>query len=631
MKAVEDDLEWELRFPDVNSPEYKKFSGTISEAENAGMPIRIYKTVKARELFKKFVKQAHHNGEPGALFIDAANRQNPVPHLYELEATNPCGEQWLGPYENCCLGSINLAQHFGENGTVDWVKLRQTTKTATLFLDNVVDKNAYVPAVPELRQAAMNCRRIGLGIMGLADLMYHCGVRYGSEESLEFCGQVMEYVRYFAMETSIELAEKHGAFPAISGSIYDPQDLKWEAPSPLSPYTRNWQRPFLDWGLISQGIQAHGIRNAAQTTIAPTGTIGTVAGVEGYGCEPVFALAYVRHVNDKGKDLVLNYVSPLFQEALDAIDLSETEKNDIIEKVLEEGNCQHIEQLPLHIRNIFVVSSEVTADEHIHIQAALQRFVDNSLSKTINFPTGTSEEEVSDAFMLAWKLGCKGITVYITGSRDKVVLETRETMEKKEAVLDVSKIPLYGQDVSGQLNLWRESKKPRPRALHGYTYSIDTPLGKAFVTINENGEDQPFEVFINTAKAGSETAAHSEAIGRLISYNLRIASPIEPRERLRIIVDQLAGIGGGRSLGFGINRVRSLPDGISKALDEYLYKDTEDDPETLSRPVMSTPLPMAPQQTAFHPVGELCPECGEATMINEEGCRKCYTCGHSEC
>ena len=631
MKAVEDDLEWELRFPDVNSPEYKKFSGTISEAENAGMPIRIYKTVKARELFKKFVKQAHHNGEPGALFIDAANRQNPVPHLYELEATNPCGEQWLGPYENCCLGSINLAQHFGENGTVDWVKLRQTTKTATHFLDNVVDKNAYVPAVPELRQAAMNCRRIGLGIMGLADLMYHCGVRYGSEESLEFCGQVMEYVRYFAMETSIELAEKHGAFPAISGSIYDPQDLKWEAPSPLSPYTRNWQRPFLDWGLISQGIQAHGIRNAAQSTIAPTGTIGTVAGVEGYGCEPVFALAYVRHVNDKGKDLVLNYVSPLFQEALDAIDLSETEKNDIIEKVLEEGNCQHIEQLPLHIRNIFVVSSEVTADEHIHIQAALQRFVDNSLSKTINFPTGTSEEEVSDAFMLAWKLGCKGITVYITGSRDKVVLETRETMEKKEAVLDVSKIPLYGQDVSGQLNLWRESKKPRPRALHGYTYSIDTPLGKAFVTINENGEDQPFEVFINTAKAGSETAAHSEAIGRLISYNLRIASPIEPRERLRIIVDQLAGIGGGRSLGFGINRVRSLPDGISKALDEYLYKDTEDDPETLSRPVMSTPLPMAPQQTAFHPVGELCPECGEATMINEEGCRKCYTCGHSEC
>ena len=630
MKAVEEDADWELRFPDIHEEEYKTFHGTITQAAKAGLPIKTYKTVKARALFDKFVKQAHHNGEPGALFIDAANRQNPVPHLYELEATNPCGEQWLGPYENCCLGSINLGQHFGENGTVDWVKLRQTTKTATHFLDHVVDKNAYVPDVPELREAAMNCRRIGLGIMGLADLMYHCGVRYGSEESLEFCGQVMEYVRYFAMETSVELAERNGPFPAITGSIYDPQDLKWEAPTPLSAYTRNWQRPYLDWGLITEGIRNHGIRNAAQTTIAPTGTIGTVAGVEGYGCEPVFALAYVRHVNDKGNDLVLNYVSPYFQLALDAVDLSDLEKEEIISKVLEQGSCQHIEQLPLNIRNVFVVSSDVTADEHIYIQAALQRFVDNSLSKTINFPAETTEEEVADAFKLAWKLGCKGITVYITGSRDKVVLETKQTMEKKESAPDIAKIPLFGEDSGGQLSFLKESKKPRPRALRGYTYSIETPLGKAFVTINENGGGQPFEVFINTAKAGSETAAHSEAIGRLISYNLRILSPIEPRERLRIILDQLAGIGGGRSLGFGINRVRSLPDGISKALDEYLYQEKEQS-EVLRPSVVNTPLPLSTEKSGFHPIGELCPECGEATLINEEGCRKCYTCGHSEC
>ena len=630
MKAVEEDADWELRFPDIHEEVYKTFHGTITQAGKAGLPIKTYKTVKACALFDKFVKQAHHNGEPGALFIDAANRQNPVPHLYELEATNPCGEQWLGPYENCCLGSINLGQHFGENGTVDWVKLRQTTKTATHFLDHVVDKNAYVPDVPELREAAMNCRRIGLGIMGLADLMYHCGVRYGSEESLEFCGQVMEYVRYFAMETSVELAERNGPFPAITGSIYDPQDLKWEAPTPLSAYTRNWQRPYLDWGLITEGIRNHGIRNAAQTTIAPTGTIGTVAGVEGYGCEPVFALAYVRHVNDKGNDLVLNYVSPYFQLALDAVDLSDLEKEEIISKVLEQGSCQHIEQLPLHIRNVFVVSSDVTADEHIYIQAALQRFVDNSLSKTINFSAGTTEEEVAEAFKLAWKLGCKGITVYITGSRDKVVLETKQTMEKKESAPDVAKIPLFGEDTGGQLSFLKESKKPRPRALRGYTYSIETPLGKAFVTINENGGGQPFEVFINTAKAGSETAAHSEAIGRLISYNLRILSPIEPRERLRIILDQLAGIGGGRSLGFGINRVRSLPDGISKALDEYLYQEKEQS-EVLRPSVVNTPLPLSTEKSGFHPIGELCPECGEATLINEEGCRKCYTCGHSEC
>ena len=631
MKAVEEDGDWDLRFPDVHAPEFKTFKGTITQAEKAGLAIKTYKKVKARELFNKFVKQAHHNGEPGALFIDAANRQNPVPHLYELEATNPCGEQWLGPYENCCLGSINLAEHYGENGTVDWVKLRQTTKTATLFLDHVVDKNAYVPAVPELREAAMDCRRIGLGIMGLADLMYHCGVRYGSEESLEFCGQVMEYVRYFSMETSIELAEAHGAFPAITESIYDPENITWEAPSPLTPYSRNWQRPFLDWELIREGIKAHGIRNAAQTTIAPTGTIGTVAGVEGYGCEPVFALAYVRHVNDNGNDLILNYVSPYFQEALDAIDLSEEEKEDIISKVLEQGSCQHIENLPLHIRNVFVVSADVSAEEHINIQAALQRFVDNSLSKTINFPAGTTEQEVGDAFMQAWKLGCKGITVYITGSREKVVLETKATMEKKDGTADVVKSKLYGEDIEGQLSLWKENKKPRPRALKGYTYSIETPLGKAFVTINENGGNQPFEVFINTAKAGSETAAHSEAIGRLISYILRIASPIEPRDRLRITLDQLAGIGGGRSLGFGINRVRSLPDGISKALDEYLYQQNSA-VEPAEPVVIANPLPLVgDQQPAFHPIGELCPECGEATMINEEGCRKCYTCRHSEC
>ncbi len=629
MQAVEDDADWELRFPDVHHPSYKTFHGTIDAAERAGIPIKVHKTIKARKLFNLFVRQAHHNGEPGALFLDTANRYNPVPHLYELEATNPCGEQWLGPYENCCLGSINLAQMLGENGTVDWEKLRQTTRTATRFLDHVVDKNAYVPAVPELKQAALKARRIGLGIMGLADLMYHCGVRYGSEESLEFCGQVMEFIRYFSMETSIEMAQELGAFPAIKGSIYDPENLTWEAPTPLTPYKRDWLRPELDWQRIIDGIKAHGIRNAAQTTIAPTGTIGTVAGCEGYGCEPVFALAYVRHVNDNGTDLLLNYVSPFFQKALNAANLPEETKDQIIKKVIEQGTCQHIEQLPQHIRNVFVVSSDITADEHIHIQAALQRFVDNSLSKTINFPEGTTEEDVSKAFISAWKLGCKGITVYITGSRDKVVLETKATMEKKELSPSPT-LMLFEAGQETQLTFWKDSKKPRPRTLHGYTYSIETPLGKAFVTINENGGSQPFEVFINTAKAGSETAAHSEALGRLISYILRLASPVEPRERLKVVMEQLAGIGGGRSLGFGPNRVRSLPDGIAKALDEYLFQQHwEKEESEVERPIEQIPMPGI--DSPLHKIGELCPECGQATMINEEGCRKCYTCGHSEC
>ncbi len=633
MQAVENDTDWDLRFPDVHSPEYKKFSGTIEAAERAGVPIKVHKTVKARELFDKFVSQAHHNGEPGALFLDAANRANPVPHLYDLEATNPCGEQWLGPYENCCLGSINLAEHCGKDGKVDWLKLQRTTELAAEFLDHVVDKNAYVPAVPELRQSALNARRIGLGIMGLADLMYHCGIRYGSEESLEFCGQVMEFVRYHAMKTSVRLAQEKGPFPAIEGSIYDRHNMRWTPPTPLEAYTRDWQRPEINWDEIVEGILKYGIRNAAQTTVAPTGTIGTVAGCEGYGCEPVFALAYVRHVNDRGTDLKLNYVSPHFKNALDATNLTEETKNQIIDKVLENGSCQNIELLPQHIRQVFVVSSDITADEHIRIQAALQRFVDNSLSKTINFPAGTTEEEVKNAFMYAWKLGCKGITVYITGSRDKVVLETKATMQAKESGGDaVTELAgLYGEDIESQLRLWKDTKRPRPRTLHGYTYSIETPLGKAFITINENGGNQPFEVFINTAKAGSETAAHSEAMGRLISYVLRIASPIEPRERLKLVMEQLAGIGGGRSLGFGPNRVRSLPDGIAKALDDYLYQQHWQKEIPAPEPLPKEQLAIPGITPESRPLGELCPECGQATLINEEGCSKCYTCGHSEC
>ncbi|MGV8050641.1 MAG: adenosylcobalamin-dependent ribonucleoside-diphosphate reductase [Anaerolineaceae bacterium] len=632
MRAVEADEPWDLRFPDVHSPMYKSFNGTLEAAEKAGISILTHKTVNAKVLFQEFVSQAHHNGEPGALFLDAANRANPVPHLYDLEATNPCGEQWLGPYENCCLGSVNLAEHFGANSSVEWEKLRLTIEIATLFLDHVVDRNAYVPAIPELRQSALNARRIGLGIMGLADLMYHCHVRYGSDESLEFCGQVMEFIRFHCMKTSIALAKEKGAFPAIEGSIYDPKHLKWTPPTPMETYSHDWQRPHLDWQEIIDGLKQYGIRNAAQTTIAPTGTIGTVAGCEGYGCEPVFALAYTRHVNDNGKDLQLNYVSPLFQAALDSSDLTEEAKNQIIERVLVNGSCQQIELLPKSIREVFVVSADIRAEEHIRIQAALQRFVDNSLSKTINFPAGTTEDEVANAFLYAWKLGCKGITVYITGSRENVVLETNETIQSKQSPSKTApdQPKLYGEVINTQLRLWKDTKKPRPRILRGYTYSIETPLGKAFITINENGGDQPFEVFINTAKAGSETAAHSEAIGRLISYVLRIASPIEPRERLKVVMEQLAGIGGGRSLGFGPNRVRSLPDGIAKALDEYLYQQHWER-EIEIKPDLAGQLSIPELTGRSHPIGELCPECGQATLINEEGCRKCYTCGHSEC
>ncbi len=623
MRAVKNDEDWELRFPDLSEVKERNFDGTLEQAEAAGIKINTYKKVRARDLFNKIVKQAHHNGEPGMLFLDAANRDNPVPHLYPLESTNPCGEQWLGPYENCCLGSVNLNEHCGENNTVDWETLRQSVVTSTRFLDDVVEANGYVPSVPQLTEAAHKARRIGLGIMGLADLMYHVGVRYGSKEGQEFGAQIMEFVRYHAMKTSIELAEERGPFPAIQNSIYDMDDMQWKAPKSLINYQNNWGMPEVKWDAIISGIKSHGIRNAAQTTVAPTGTIATVAGCEGYGCEPVFALAYVRHVNDNGKDLKLTYASPRFEEALKNLGLGEEKRQEIVERVMNDGTCQNIIEIPQAVRDTFVVSADITADEHVLMQGALQAFVDNSLSKTVNFHENATEADVAKVYMMAWELGCKGITVYVTGSRDKVVLETKATADKKVVTPEVK---VERRATPPEPVLWHGTKKSRPKALSGKTYNIETPVGKAFITINENGGTQPFEVFINTAKAGSEIAAVSEAIGRLISYILRMASPIAPIDRMREVIVQLIGIGGGRSLGFGINRVRSLPDGIGQVLDQYLNeKNGVVTEEVKSDSHVGSHAPAAMK------IGDICPECGEAAVVNEEGCRKCYACGFSEC
>jgi ribonucleoside-diphosphate reductase alpha chain len=627
MRAVENDDDWDLRFPDVTHPQHRNFKGTIDQIEADGYPIITYKTVKARDLFSKIVKQAHHNGEPGMLFLDAANRSNPVPQLYELEATNPCGEQWLGPYENCCLGSINVSRHIDENGVIDWELLRRDVVLSTIFLDDVVEANAYVPAVPQLREAALRARRIGLGIMGLADMMYFAGIRYGSPEGQEFGAQVMEFIRYHAMQTSIDLAKERGPFPAIKGSIYDPENITWQPPVSIVEYSSDYNRPELDWEQLVEDIRLHGIRNAAQTTVAPTGTISTVAGCEGYGCEPVFALAYIRHVNDNGNDLKLTYASPAFEKALERLGMNEEKREEVFQKVMQQGSCQSLDEIPSYVRKAFVVSSDITAEEHVRMQAALQAFVDNSLSKTINFPPNATEEDVATAYQLAWELGCKGITVYVTGSRETVVLETHATAKGKEK----DKTPAVSTE---QSILWSESKKPRPRYLNGFTYQIGTPLGKAFVTINENGDYQPFEVFINSAKAGSDTAAVSEAIGRLVSYILRLTSTIEPSKRLRDVISQLNGIGGGRPMGFGPNRVRSLPDGLAQILTDYIQGRDErlsglphaEHPKNGDKPWVEVPATQHMMQ-----IGDLCPECGQAAFVNEEGCRKCYACSYSEC
>jgi ribonucleoside-diphosphate reductase alpha chain len=573
----------------------------------------IWQTVRAREIFDEIVAGAHRNGEPGVLFLDAANRENPCPHMGDYEATNPCGEQYLLPYENCCLGSINLARHVSSvnNGHLglDWAKLRETIDLAVRFLDDVIDANGYVPAVPQLKDAAQCTRRIGLGIMGLGDLMYHLGVRYGSDEAQELAAQVMEFIRYHVLSASVELARERGPFPAIEGSIYDPQAFRWTPPRPVVPYTRlqKWGRPSLDWEALVESIRHHGIRNAAQTTVAPTGTIATVSGCEAYGCEPVFALAYVRHVNDNGKDMELRYTSPIFLQALEKVGLDREAQERILQKVTLGGSCQDVEELPDHIREIFVVAADITAEEHVRMQAALQAFVDASISKTINFPASATPGDVARAFELAWKLGCKGLTVYVTGSREKVVLETEATRKAKEE----AQVPTVAVATT--------VRRPRPHVLKGVTYRKGTPLGTAYVTVNANGGDEPFEVFLTVGKAGSDTAAVAEALGRLISLVLRIPSPLTATRRLKQVVTQLKGIGGGQPLGFGPDRVRSLPDGVAQVLAEHLGMIApEGDGQT-------------EQQLSLFPAGDLCPECGHAALVNEEGCCRCYSCGHSEC
>ncbi len=640
MEAVRDDGDWELRFPDIEHPDYRGFRGGFEDAEALGIPLKVYDTIRARDLFNKIVDQAWGNGEPGMLFVDHAQADHPIPALGRYESTNPCGEQFLMPYENCCLGSINLVHHLSHTsaGTpiLDWQAIADTVASSVRFLDDVVTANAYVPAVPQLSEAAHRARRIGLGIMGLADLLYHLRIRYGSDEAQELAAQLMEYIRYHAMLASIDLARVRGPFPAIAGSVFDPQALSWR-PRPWPDWlggapTHDWGRPALDWDRVLDSIGRYGIRNATQLTIAPTGTIATVAGIEGYGCEPVFALAYTRYVQEAGGPIALRYVSPLFETALQEAQLDPEQVEGILEQVKLTGSCQAVPEVPSEVRDVFVVSSDIEAEGHIRMQAALQLFVDASISKTINFNADTSAADVASAFTLAWQLGCKGLTVYVAGSRENEVLETAATRRTKSGSADhstaeaTSSAPGHGAGTT--MPCPPAPIRPRPRSLIGVTYQVQTPLGTAYVTINTNGQEQPFEVFLNVGKAGSDTAAVAEAIGRLISLTLRLPSPMEPRERLSEVVQQLSGIGGRRSMGFGHNRVLSLPDGVANILEAYLSESEESEHE----PAPSFSLQESSQPSlALFQVGDLCPACGQAALLNTEGCRRCYACGHSEC
>jgi len=530
----------------------------------------------AREIFDKIVKAAWKTGDPGLVFIDRINHSpaNPTPELGQIEATNPCGEQPLLANEACNLGSIDLAKFVhprGSNGAdpIDWEGLEAAVRLAVRFLDDVITVNPY--PLPEIDEAVKANRRIGLGVMGWADMLFELGVPYDSQEALNLAERVMAFLNQIGHDGDARLAETRGPFP-------------------------NWPR-----SIYKDGPP---LRNSTVTTIAPTGSISIIAGTSS-GIEPIFALAF-RHVVKQpgGGERVLTFVNPIFERIAKERGFWSEE---LMAEVARRGTCHGVAGVPLEVQRIFVTAHEVAPEWHIRTQAAFQKHTDNGVSKTINLPNEASLDDVANAYRLAYETGCLGITVFRDGCKGEQVLNVG-TEDKKDEASAAPKAP-----------------KPRPAVLTGTTYRKNTPLGAAYITVNSNGEGkkQPFEVFVNIGKAGSDTTALAEALGRLISLILRLPSPLSAFERVQDIVGQLRGIGSGRATGFGPQRVMSLPDAVAQVLAEHVgLSGTE-------------PLPGLPDleahQLPLFSGADLCPECGQATFVMEEGCKKCHACGFSEC
>ena len=533
--------------------------------------------VEAKQIFEKIVKSAWKSGDPGLIWLDWINEgpANPVPFLGPIEATNPCGEQPLYPNEACNLGSINLARFVkrGKKKQVDWERLEKVVTLAVRFLDNVIDINPF--PLPEIKEAVFANRRIGLGVMGWADLLFQLELAYDSREACALGGKIMGFIGKKAWKESERLAKEKGEFPNFSKSIYSKGEKR---------------------------------RNATVTTIAPTGSISIIANCSS-GIEPIFALAF-RH---KTKEREMSFVNEYFKEAARVEKLSK----EVIDKVLDEGSLSKVKIKRAKFREVFKTAHEISWKDHIKMQAAFQRQVDNAVSKTINLTSKATEKEVASAYLLAYKLGCAGVTVFRDGCKGEQVLnlgtEEKEKVSEKTLLLTV---------------------KARPQRVAGYTYRAETPVGTAFVTVNHNGEvDEPLEVFVNVGRAGSDVAADAEAMGRLISLCLRVTSPhFSQREVARLIVAQLEGIGGGGSVGFGKERVRSLADGIAKVIREHL----ESGALVLGKKKLKgkTVQMVAQQQSLEIPKKErrdICASCGNATLVLAEGCAKCLTCGYSKC
>jgi ribonucleoside-diphosphate reductase alpha chain len=611
----------------------------------------------ARTVWGRIVHGAWKTGEPGVFFIDRANYFNPVPHLGQYEATNPCGEQPLLPYDVCNLGSVNLGA-FVRDGDLDWAQLRRAVQLSTHFLENVIDANTY--PLPEIAALAKRIRRIGLGVMGLADVFVRLGIAYDSNEAVELGRKLQRFVDHEAKVESERLAGLRGTFSEWERSIWGPDATC--ARDAAGNRVRRMRR----------------LRNCNVTTVAPTGTISIIAGCSS-GIEPLFAVAFMR--NQAG------VLMPDVNEDFVAIARREGwYSGDLMRRVAETGHARHPE-VPEKWQRVFATANEIAPSWHVRMQAAFQDHNDSAISKTVNFANHATEADVEEIYRLAYELGCKGVTVYRDGSRDLQVLSAGATAKKvheeaaktgrAEARADLGELIVTAEhpaatavqalaaqpepradsaDLHGELaelraeterlrrlvheleseNLQRRQKRSRPEMLRGSTRRIETPLGTLYVTITEDDKGQPFEVFMSLGKAGGALMADVEAIGRLISLALRSGVPIKEIHR------QVRGISSDRAIGLGPSKVLSVPDAVGIALERYLQDKQGVQQELIPDAAAATPDP-APVSRVVVAGGEQivlggmqetlngsCPDCGSQLEF-AEGCVKCHVCGYSEC
>jgi ribonucleoside-diphosphate reductase alpha chain len=559
MQKVKEGGNWQLLFPDTSHPKYNEiWDGDLEKWKKAKLPVRVYKTVKARFLWDLICESTWTSAEPGAVFMDRYNEMNNTWYFEKVISVNVCGEQGLPAWGVCNLGALNLSS-FIEDKEFNYTALAENTKVAVRFLDNVIDAEHYL--FPEMEKTQRRERRTGLGTMGLGDALIKMRVRYGSEASLPIIERIYQTIRDAAYEESVELAKEKGPFPKFDREKYLQGKFVFSLPKS-----------------IRKEITKHGIRNAVLLTQAPTGKISLLSGVTS-GIEPVFAFSY------KQKDRLGERI--------------------VYHELFKDWREKHRDE---KVPDYFVTASELTPEEHVQVQALIQKYTDSSISKTVNAPNNHTVNDVKKLYSLAYELGCKGITYMREGSREGML--ERVTGEKEVKVM------LRGKIVS--------EVRPRPVKLEGATYRMETPVGVAYITINQNGGGEPMELFLTIGKAGSDIAGFAEAIGRLVSLILRMASPLDTLERARNIVAELRGIGGSKSIGFGEKRIRSLPDAIAKAISTHFgFKNGNGESNTKQEETGNS----LTSREDF----DICPKCGVTAFAYEEGCMKCYSCGYSEC